>query len=218
MLATVSLEIACARTMPRRSPFTSVTWALDIATSVPVPIAMPTSAPANAGASLIPSPAMATLWPLACSARTRSILSCGRTSPWTSSMPSVRATALAVVTPSPVAMTIFKPAACRDAMASPVVALMGSDTAISPANAPSTARYMTLAPDARSASADDARLDASTPTSCIKAVLPIASEAPPTLPRTPMPVADSKPSGVSSGSSRRRASATIASASGCSLP
>jgi hypothetical protein len=40
---------------------TSVTWALFIATSVPVPMAMPTSAFAKAGASLMPSPAMATM-------------------------------------------------------------------------------------------------------------------------------------------------------------
>ena len=49
--------------MPRRSPFTSVTCALFIATSVPVPIAMPTSACASAGASLMPSPAIATTRP-----------------------------------------------------------------------------------------------------------------------------------------------------------
>ena len=52
-----------ARTMPRRSPFTRVTSALSIATSVPVPMAMPTSACASAGASLTPSPAIATIWP-----------------------------------------------------------------------------------------------------------------------------------------------------------
>src|SRR5205809_765639 len=34
-------------------------WALSIATSVPVPMAMPTWARASAGASLIPSPALA---------------------------------------------------------------------------------------------------------------------------------------------------------------
>ena len=44
MLRTVASESARARTMPRRSPLTSVTCALDIATSVPVPMAMPTSA------------------------------------------------------------------------------------------------------------------------------------------------------------------------------
>ena len=79
--------------MPRRSPLTSVTWALDIATSVPVPMAMPTSAAASAGASLMPSPAIATRRPSACSRATSSALSCGRTSPCTSSMPSCRATA-----------------------------------------------------------------------------------------------------------------------------
>ena len=41
----------------------SVTPALSIATSVPVPIAMPTSAAASAGASLTPSPAIATTRP-----------------------------------------------------------------------------------------------------------------------------------------------------------
>ena len=49
--------------MPTRSPLSSVTPALSIATSVPVPIAMPTSAAASAGASLTPSPAIATTRP-----------------------------------------------------------------------------------------------------------------------------------------------------------
>ena len=44
MFRIVARESRRARTMPRRSPFTSVTPALSIATSVPVPIAMPTSA------------------------------------------------------------------------------------------------------------------------------------------------------------------------------
>ena len=44
--------------MPCRSPLTSVTAALSIATSAPVPMAMPTWACASAGASLMPSPAM----------------------------------------------------------------------------------------------------------------------------------------------------------------
>src|SRR4026207_684323 len=48
-----------ARRMPRKSPLTSVIPALSIATSVPVPIAMPTLAAASAGAPLIPSPAPA---------------------------------------------------------------------------------------------------------------------------------------------------------------
>src|SRR5690606_1180943 len=63
MLRTVSAEIRRAVPMRPRSPFTRVTWALDMATSVPVPMAMPTSAAASAGASLMPSPAMATCRP-----------------------------------------------------------------------------------------------------------------------------------------------------------
>src|SRR5262245_41028815 len=49
-----------ARTMPRRSPLTRVIPALCIATSVPLPMAIPTSAWARAGASFTPSPAIAT--------------------------------------------------------------------------------------------------------------------------------------------------------------
>ena len=49
-----------ARMMPRRSPCTSAICALSMATSAPVLIAIPTSAAASAGASLMPSPATAT--------------------------------------------------------------------------------------------------------------------------------------------------------------
>jgi len=45
MLRTVASESSRARAIARRSPFTSVTWALLIATFVPVPIAIPTLAP-----------------------------------------------------------------------------------------------------------------------------------------------------------------------------
>ena len=61
-----------ARTMPMRSPLMSVMPALSIATSVPVAMAIPTSAWARAGASLMPSPAMATTWPSAWRRRTTS--------------------------------------------------------------------------------------------------------------------------------------------------
>ena len=82
--------------MPRRSPLTSVTPALSIATSVPVPMAMPTSAAARAGASLMPSPAIATTRPSLCSRFTTALFCSGSTSASTSSMPSCRATASAV--------------------------------------------------------------------------------------------------------------------------
>ena len=91
--------------MPVRSPFSSVMPALSIATSVPVPMAMPTSAAASAGASLTPSPAMATTRPSRRSFSTTALLLSGSTSASTSSMPSWRATACAVVRLSPVSMT-----------------------------------------------------------------------------------------------------------------
>ena len=63
MLRTVASEILLACAIDRRSPLTRVICALLMATSVPVPIAIPTLAKASAGASLIPSPAMATTLP-----------------------------------------------------------------------------------------------------------------------------------------------------------
>src|SRR5258708_6187166 len=50
MFRMVARESLIARAMPRRSPFTRVTPALSIAMSVPVPMAMPTSAWARVGA------------------------------------------------------------------------------------------------------------------------------------------------------------------------
>ena len=218
MLVIVAADSARATAMPRRSPFTSVIWALFIATSVPVPIAMPTSALANAGASLMPSPAIATTRPSRCNFSTSASLSAGLTSPCTSSMPRRTAIALAVVMPSPVAMMIRRPAALSVARASGVLALTGSDTASKPWSRPSTARYMTLAPSRRKASACGTRLSTAIPACCISTVLPSASERPATLPRTPMPEPDSKSVAPSSASPRSRAARTMASASGCSLP
>src|SRR5258707_1147778 len=63
MLLMVACDSRRARTRPVRSPLSSVTPALSIATSVPVPMATPTSAAAIAGASLTPSPAMPTTRP-----------------------------------------------------------------------------------------------------------------------------------------------------------
>ena len=48
-----------------------------LAAWVPVFMATPTSAWASAGASLVPSPVMATRWPLACSSLMRRILASG---------------------------------------------------------------------------------------------------------------------------------------------
>ena len=91
-----------ASTASIRSLFISTTSADEIATSVPAPIAMPTSARASAGASLMPSPIMATLRPLPCFSRTIRSLSCGSTSAITSVTPSSDAMDWAVFLLSPV--------------------------------------------------------------------------------------------------------------------
>ena len=79
--------------------------ALWIATSAPVPIAIPTCAWASAGASLIPSPAMATILPCACNCLITSLFLPGDTSASTVSMFKRRATFSAVVLLSPVSIT-----------------------------------------------------------------------------------------------------------------
>ena len=92
------------------SPRISVMPAACIAASVPVPIAMPTSAAASAGASLMPSPTIATRRTLPWAARLRPVttvaLSPGSTSAYTDSMPSAAATAPAAPRLSPDSSTV----------------------------------------------------------------------------------------------------------------
>ena len=85
-----------ARGTPRRSPLISVTGAAAIATSVPVPIARPTSACARAGASFIPSPTIATIWPLSCNFLTSADFPSGKISASTWSTPTCLPIASAV--------------------------------------------------------------------------------------------------------------------------
>ena len=82
----------------------STASALSMATSVPAPMAMPRSACASAGASLMPSPIIATRWPAACSALMCSALFSGSTPAMTFSMPMRRRMASAVCALSPVSM------------------------------------------------------------------------------------------------------------------
>ena len=72
--------------------------------SVPVPIAMPLSACASAGASLMPSPTITMPPPWRCSFLTRSAFCDGSTSAMISSMPTSFATACAPFFESPETM------------------------------------------------------------------------------------------------------------------
>ena len=79
------------------------------AACVPVFMATPTSAWASAGASLVPSPHMATSLPFACSSRMSLSLSSGVAWARKSSTPASAAMAAAVIGLSPVIMTVRMP-------------------------------------------------------------------------------------------------------------
>ena len=79
------------------------------AATVPVFMATPTSAWASAGASLVPSPHMATSLPWDCSLRIRASLSSGVAWARKSSTPASAAMAAAVIGLSPVIITVRMP-------------------------------------------------------------------------------------------------------------
>ena len=98
--------------------------------SVPVPIAIPTSAWANAGASLMPSPIMTMPPPWRCSFFTRSAFCDGSTSAMISSMPTSAATACAPFFESPETMTTGMPRFLSSSIAVLDVGLIGSEMAM----------------------------------------------------------------------------------------
>src|SRR5918994_1298569 len=96
MVAWVSRDRATASATPPGSPPTRVRSLASTATSVPPPRATPTSAWARAGASLTPSPAIATTWPACWRRRTSAALPSGDSSAANPSTPSSAATVAAV--------------------------------------------------------------------------------------------------------------------------
>ena len=207
-----------AFTMPCRSPLTRVMPALSMATSVPVPMAIPTSAPARAGASLMPSPATATVLPSACSLWTSLNLSSGiipalKDVRWRSA-----ATAPAVTGLSPVSMTTSIPCLSSCSMADPLVSLMRSPMATKPTTSPSTDRKETVFPCFRCPPAS--RFMASVrpaPARAIISSFPRAAFFPLTIPSTPIPLTARNPSASGASIPRALPWATVASARGCSL-
>ena len=106
----------------RGSPRIRVMPAASMATSVPPPMAMPMSAAARAGASLMPSPTIATT-PVFFSSATVAALSAGSTSAWTSLMPSASATTLALPRLSPVSrwLLMLRALSCCTACSAPAL-------------------------------------------------------------------------------------------------
>src|SRR5229473_2902170 len=105
----VARLISIAVTTPVRLPLMRVISLASMATSVPVPIAKPTSACASAGASLTPSPTIPTDLPSSCNFCTSCALSFGSTSASTRSIPTWRAIARPVRSLSPVSITTSIP-------------------------------------------------------------------------------------------------------------
>ena len=130
MSFTVCLDRSNAFGNNRRSEVISVTIATSMAISVPFPIAMLTSASANACESLMPSPTIATVFPCNCNSRIKSSLSSGNASDTKRSIHNPAATARAVRCPSPVSMQMSIPCRLSSFTASAEVDLTGSVTAM----------------------------------------------------------------------------------------
>ena len=141
MMRRAALAWAMARGRSRRSVPVSATSAEAIAASVPVaPMAMPTVAAASAGASLIPSPTMAQRPSTNCA------LSSGRSSAWTSSIPTVVASAFPACLLSPVSIAVRIPIVCSSSIARAEDSRAGSPMPTSPFTASSSATTTTVAP------------------------------------------------------------------------
>ena len=170
-----------------------------IATSVPVPMAMPTSAWARAGESLMPSPTIATgPSPWAWSCRITAALSAGRTSAITRSIPARAATSSAVRRASPLSITSCSPWRRRAATAAAELGLRGSEMPKQASIRPSSTTAATLQPTASSSSTRGWRAAVSMPSSSNQRGVPTSNSRPAIAPRTPQPATASKPSTASS--------------------
>ena len=169
-----------------RSLFMSTMSALSMATSVPAPMAMPTSARASAGASLMPSPTMATR---PCSDRRRisRSLPSGSTPAMTSSAPTSRWMAAAVRSLSPVSITVRMPMAESVARAAALEGFTVSATAITPRSSPSCAKKSGVLPMSACRCASSANAPTATLRASIMRRLPAHDGRSSTSAATPSP-------------------------------
>ena len=218
MAVTVRRDSAIAATTPRRSPPARVMSEAAMATSAPVPTATPTSAVASAGASLMPSPTMATTCrrPAGRGPARPSGAAAPRRGTW--SIAASAATDRAVAALSPVSIHTSRPSAFSWATAPAESGLTGSATTIRPAASPSTAANIGVWPAAAAGPAAGVSAVTSMPASVRSAALPTRTRRPWTVASMPRPGIAVKRSTAGSARSRSRAAVTIAAPSGCSLP
>ena len=190
--------------------------AASIATSVPAPMAIPVSALVNAGASLIPSPTIATL---PCDFRLRITLSfpSGNTPAITSSTPACAPIARAVFSLSPVSITTRIPILRSCAIAFGLSSFMVSATAIIPSSAPSLAKRSGVFPSSAKVSVCFKISFSTVICSLIYFTLPPSILRPSTVAASPFPGKASKFSASLYVICCVSISAIIARASGCSL-
>ena len=120
--------------------------AASLAADVPLFIASPTSDCASAGASLVPSPVIATRWPSACCVRMNAIFSSGVACAMKSSTPASLAMVAAVRGLSPVIITVLMPIRRNSANRSTRPSLTVSLSSMMPRTRPSLSRMSGVAP------------------------------------------------------------------------
>eukprot|EP01137_Pigoraptor_chileana_P013689 Opistho-2@67492 len=200
--------------------------AVSMAMSVPLPIAMPTSACASAGESFMPSPTIATTSPASCNSLTWSAFCPGSTSAYTVSMPTVCAIVAAVRLLSPVIIATRMPIDLSAHTAAAAEGLGTSMTATTATTAPSIAQNRPVFPSHSSADSSSSPCCGTTHLlRSIHARLPASTTDVPTRQRIPHPGTASK-SCAGTGNCIRvfprarkpaRAKAATATPTGCSL-
>ena len=186
MLRSVARLSRMAAGTSLRRLLTSTTSAASMATSVPAPMAMPMSARVSAGASLMPSPTMATL-PRALRRRISRSLPSGSTPAITSSTPACAPMALAVRALSPVIMTTRMPMLRSSRMACGLSGLSTSATATMPSSSPPRAKNSGVLPASASASACACMGAGMSAAVRMKSALPPQSGCPSSVALSPLP-------------------------------
>mmetsp|Transcript_19115 Transcript_19115/g.51105 ORF Transcript_19115/g.51105 Transcript_19115/m.51105 type:complete len:350 (+) Transcript_19115:386-1435(+) len=214
ILRNIALHKCSATTTSNRTDFTRTMSAASIAISVPAPMAIPRSAWARAGASLTPSPTIATQRgpplrgsrtaskPLAlgsidpsCSKRTVAAFSEGstRATTWLGLMPTLRATARAVLSLSPVSITTSLPMPLSALMVDLASGFSSSAIATINKMLSFTATYTTDLPSPSNCSCSSGNSAAfpgaphTAPTLRSQVMLPIRMVRPPTTASNPLP-------------------------------
>ena len=187
ILRIVALASRTPLTTPDIWPPTMTTWPLSIAISLPPPIAIPTLAFASAGASLIPSPTIATFAPSLISLSITSPFCSGNTLAITSPIPALWAICSADFWLSPLKSTTRIPRLFSSSIDSLVSSLRVSATPSTPTALPSMATAIMLLPCIEYSSAFASISCAFTPLLRKSAILPHSTRLPWTSPSRPYP-------------------------------